>query len=263
MSVGIYMPARNVEKYIDESIKSIISQTYTNWNIYILDDSSDDQTYEMAKNYECDKISVNKRKEHCGKIGKLKNECIQALGDKHEFICHVGSDDMIPTNALQTFVEFMDNNKEIGVCCGNFICFNDQGNKWAFPHVAQSGDFDSSVLLRYMSLFPLRFYRRTIIEQVGGYSNELTSAVDYDLALKVDEVTKIQRIKDPISYYYRQHSEQVSTKARPEQNSNAKQALQDALKRRNIDGKIKNDQPPFVIDYSKSEESSHFIWGKK
>ena len=257
------MPARNVGNYINESINSIISQTYNDWEIYILDDASEDKTFENAKQYECDKIKVEKRKEHCGRIGQLKNECIKKLNTKHKYICHVGSDDLIPSNALETFVNFMDKNEHIGVSCGNFICFDDNGKKWAFPHVAQSGNFDSQILLKYMCLFPLRFYRKEIIEKVGGYSNELTSAVDYDLALKVDEVTQIARIKDPISYYYRQHSEQVSTKARPEQNNNAKIALQNALKRRNIDGNIKNDQPPFVIEYTKKEEESHFIWGKK
>jgi hypothetical protein len=106
----------------------------------------------------------------------------------------------------------------------------------------------------------MRFYRRSVVDSVGGYSNELTSAVDYDLALKIDEVTKISRIKEPVTYHYRQHSEQVSTRARPEQDMNAKRALQNALKRRNIKGEVVGDTPPFKIELI---EEKHFIWGKK
>jgi hypothetical protein len=156
----------------------------------------------------------------------------------------------------------MDKHPEIGACCGNFVCFDNEGKTWAFPHVSNSGDYDSNILLQYMSLYPMRFYRKSVVGSVGGYSNELTSAVDYDLALKLDEVTKIHRIKEPITYYYRQHSEQVSTKERPEQNANAKKALEDALKRRNINGIVKNGQPPFIIEKIESVEEKHFIWGK-
>ncbi|MHA2218974.1 MAG: glycosyltransferase family 2 protein [Candidatus Hodarchaeales archaeon] len=258
MSVGIYMPAFDVEKYIETSIKSIRDQIYKDWELVIIDDCSSDRTYKIAKTEEDDMVSVHRRTNHCGRIGKIKNEAIFKLKDNHEYICHVGSDDMIPNNCLKTFVDFMDKNLDIGACCGSFICFNDEGQKWSLPHVINTDHYDPNILLKYMCLFPMRFYRKSIVDSVGGYSNKLTSAVDYDLALKIDEVTSIHRIKDPITYYYRQHKNQVSTKARIEQNTNAKKALEDALKRRNINGIVLNDQPPFKI---KIEE--HFIWGSK
>lgn len=258
-SVGIYMPCFNVERYIEKSIESIKKQTYSDWELVILDDCSTDRTHEIACKYYDYKISVFSRGEHSGKIGQVKNEAISKFKENHEYICHLGSDDLMPPYVLKTFVEFMDNNPEIGVCCGNFLCFNDDGKTWTLPHVANSGEYNSDVLLKYMCLFPMRFYRKSIVEKVGGYSNELTSAVDYDLALKVDEITKIHRIKDPISYYYRQHSQQVSTKARPEQDLNAKKALQNALERRGINAIVTNDSPPFIIE---QKQQQHFIWGK-
>lgn len=258
MSVGIYMPCYNVERYIDESIESIKKQTYSNWELVIIDDCSSDKTYEKVMKFSSNNIRVYKTEGHSGKIGLLKNECINKL-NKHEYICHVGSDDIIPTYCFKTFVDYMDKHLDIGACYGNFECFNDSGNRWVFPHVANSGNFDSNILLRYMCLFPHRFYRKSAVDKVGGYSNTLTSAVDYDLALRLDENEKISRIKEPITYYYRQHSQQVSTRARFEQNLNAKKALMDALKRRCISGKVVNDAPPFIIEHIET----HFIWGGK
>ena len=262
--VGIYMPCFNVEKYIDESINSIKKQTFKNWELVIIDDCSTDGTYNRAIKHVSSNIKVFKREEHCAKIGMIKNECIAKLNNP-EFLCHVGSDDLIPENCLEIFVNYMNKNPDIGACCGNFKCFNDEGHEWSFPHVANSGEFNSNILLRYMCLFPHRFYRKSVVDSVGGYSNELTSAVDYDLALKLDEITKIHRIKEPITYYYRQHSQQVSTRARPEQDLNAKTALQNALNRRKIEGYVANDAPPFLIQTNIKEvkEQDHFIWGKK
>lgn len=262
MSIGVYIPSFNVEKYICESVFSIIGQTFEDWELAILDDCSSDETFKKAEliSKTDNRISVFKKEEHSGKIGNIKNEAISKFSKSHEYVCHVGSDDKIPEYCFELFVNYMNKNKDVGACCGNFICFNDGGKQWSFPHVSNSGEFDENVLLKYMNLFPMRFYRKSIVDSVGGYDNSLTSAVDYDLALKLSEKTKIHRIKDPITYYYRQHSEQVSTKYRKEQNLNAKIALQNALKRRNINAIIKNDFPPFVIE---NKEEEHFIWGKK
>jgi glycosyltransferase involved in cell wall biosynthesis len=226
-----------------------------------MDDCSSDNTYNVVKTIlettieQDERIILLKREDHCGRIGKIKNECIAYLNDC-EYICHVGSDDFIPENCLETFVNFLDSNQEIGVCCGNFICFNDEGKTWSFPHVANSGEFNPDTLLQYMCLFPMRFYRKKIVDKVNGYSNELTSAVDYDMALRIAEITKIKRIKDPITYFYRQHSGQVSTKNRGEQDLNAKKALQAALIRRGIDGVVVGDKPPFKIE-------KNIVWWKK
>jgi glycosyltransferase involved in cell wall biosynthesis len=262
-SVGIYMPCYNVSPYIGEALASITSQSFTNWELVVIDDCSDDDTFEQAQSNVKDRetrVKLFKREEHSGRIGQVKNEAIAKLSKNHEYICHVGSDDIIPQNCLEIFVTYMDKHPEIGACCGNFICFNDEGKQWSFPHVSNSGDYDPDTLLRYMCLFPHRFYRWSVVNAVGGYSNELSSSVDYDLALKIDEITKIHRIKDPITYYYRQHSQQVSTKFRGEQDLNAKKALENALKRRNINAIVKNNAPPFILEIE--EEEKHFIWGK-
>jgi glycosyltransferase involved in cell wall biosynthesis len=229
-----------------EAINSILNQTYKDFELVILDDSSTDNTYDIIKELKDDRISFYQKETHSGKIGALHNECISKFKNQHEYICYVDSDDIIPNYCLKTFVDFMDKNKDVGAACGSFICFDDSGKQWSFPHVTNSGEFNKDVLLKYMCLFPMRFYRKSCVDQVGGYSNELTSAIDYDLALKLDEITKIRRIKEPVTYYYRQHQTQVSKK-RTEQDLNAKKALQDALKRRNISGMVLNNSPPFKI----------------
>lgn len=256
--VGIYMPAYNVENYIKASINSILDQSFQDWQLIIVDDNSSDHTLQKAMEFSDKRVIVKHRKDHSGHIGKIKNEAI-ALLDDSEYICHVGSDDLIPNYCLKAFSTVLDSKLEIGAACGSFIAFDNSGKKWELPHVKNDKGFSSERLLRYMCLYPMRFYRRKIVDQVGGYSNELSSAVDYDLALKLDEVTKIVRIEDPPTYYYRQHPTQVSTKSRTEQNENAKKALQNALKRRSVDLDVVNNAPPFILE---KQMPKHFIWGR-
>lgn len=258
--IGIYSPTWNTANYVGEMIKSIQEQTHQNWVLAILDDASDDNSYEAAKKAaEGDsRIIVKKRDQHDGRIGYIKNENIKLLGDV-DYLASVDSDDLITPEAIKLFADFLDNNPDVGAACGNFTCFDDNGKRWAFPHVANSGEFNSDVLLKYMCYFPMRFVRKEHFDSVGGYDNELTSAIDYDLALKLDEVCTIKRIKDPVTYLYRQHSIQVSTRERPEQDLNAKKALEKAVSRRNLNVEVVGNKPPFSF----KNQQSHFIWGKQ
>lgn len=243
-TVGIYMPAYNVEKYIGQSIESVIKQTHLDWNLVIVDDGSSDKTAEIASSYNDKRIKVIKNGNHSGFIGRLKNQAMNELNN--EIVCHVGSDDLIPTYALKTFVDFFSSNPDVGVCCGSFLCF-DENKKWIPSHVNNNNPYSSEAMLKYMCLFPLRVYRKKYVDMVGGHSTELSSAEDYDMGLKLDEVTKIHRIISPVTLFYRQHKNQVSKREKEQENLNAKQALQNALNRRGISKKILNDRPPFVL----------------
>jgi len=259
--VGIYLPAYNAGKYIERTINSIKAQEMRDWQLVLIDDASDDDTFDKAaKAAEGDpRISAHREEEHCGLIGKLKNKCISML-DQSEYICHVGAEDLIPPYCLRIFCQAMDGSPHVGAACGTFVAFDNQGKQWHFPHVVRDKGFSSERLMRYMCMYPHRFYRRAVVEKVGGYSDELSSAVDYDLSLRLDETTAIMRLEKPVTYYYRQHMEQVSRRDRVQQDANAKKALQDAIDRRGLDLKIQNDAPPFVLSKKQPE---HFIWGKK
>jgi len=255
--IGIYMPAFNVERYISDSINSIIAQDFKDWKFIVLDDGSTDNTYNIASKIQDDRCAVFKNDSHCGLIGKLKNEALGLLPDT-EYVCHIGSDDKVTPDCFRSHLAFLDNNPDLAAACGTFSCFNDEGKEWIFPHVARQG-FDRNILLKYMNFFHFRMYRKEAIMEIGGYSNTLSSAVDYDLALRLDEKFKLGRL-NKTTYYYRQHSSQVSTASRIKQDMNAKKALQDSLDRRGLGLEIINNSPPFQ---TRPRLQDHFIWGKK
>lgn len=261
--VGVYSAVYNCEKYVQEMIESIQAQTFQDWELSMVDDGSSDNSLAVVQEAikSDDRISIIQIP-HCGIVGKVKNKAISLLKGNPEYICGVDSDDYIIPETLEIYTKFLDERPEVGAACGNFLCFDDTTrNEWALNHVAQSGEYSSETLLQYMNFFPLRFYRKVIHDIVGGYSETLTNADDFDLALKIDEVTTIKRIKEPVVYYYRQHGTQISSTLKDKENSNAKLALEDALKRRGIDKKVINDAPPFKLQEKRARR--HFIWGKE
>jgi glycosyltransferase involved in cell wall biosynthesis len=252
--IGVFMPAWNTAEYIGLAIKSILAQDFGDWALAVLDDGSNDGTLEAAVAAADSRCVVARNETRSGLIGKMKNQAISMLPET-EFICHVGSDDLITPDCFSSYVEFMDRRKDLAAACGKFQCF-DKDKAWMFRHVEACREFDNGVLLRYMNFFPHRFYRREAVAAVGGYSNELSSAVDYDLALRLDEKFKLGMLDRP-TYLYRQHPTQVSASGRRQQDLNAKKALQAALDRRGFDLDVLNDAPPFQTRM----RGGHFIWG--
>jgi hypothetical protein len=133
------------------------------------------------------------------------------------------------------------------------------------PHVQGFKGFDRKILLKFMNFFPLRMYKRQALNEVR-YSYELSSAVDYDLALRLDEKFpgRLGRLDmGKITYHYRQHGEQVSRLARTQQDINAREALQASLNRRQSGLIVTNSRPPFACVPREIAVEEHFIWNSK
>jgi glycosyltransferase involved in cell wall biosynthesis len=108
--VSIIMPAFNSEKFIDESIKSVVDQTYESWELIICSDNSNDNTDSLVKNW-CaidSRIKLVKNTHNKGAPG-ARNSCLDNA--KGRFIAFLDSDDIWLPNKLHLQVNFMLLNK--------------------------------------------------------------------------------------------------------------------------------------------------------
>lgn len=104
--VSIIMPCFNTEKYIAQSIESVIAQTYKNWELLITDDCSTDKSTEIIETF-CAKdkrINLLKSEKHNGIAGTRNLSLNRANG---RFIAFLDSDDLWTKNKLETQVGFM------------------------------------------------------------------------------------------------------------------------------------------------------------
>lgn len=103
-TISIVMPAYNVEKYIAAAIDSVILQTYTNWELIIVDDCSTDKTISIIENYikKDERITLIKRKKNSGGCRLPRFDAI--LSAKGDFICNIDSDDTIEPNYLEKLI---------------------------------------------------------------------------------------------------------------------------------------------------------------
>ena len=106
--IDIILPNFNSSDYIKETIKSVIKQTYTNWNLIIVDDCSDEKTVNILKKYQKNKkFKIYFLKKNQG-AGYCRNYAIKK--SKSPFIAFLDSDDIWKKNKLEAQIKFMNEN---------------------------------------------------------------------------------------------------------------------------------------------------------
>ncbi len=103
--ISIVLPCYNSANFIIETIESVLIQTYTNWELIVIDDSSNDQTLKQISKFSHDpRIKVLKNEKNMG-IAYSRNAGIDRA--QGEFIAFLDSDDLWKPNKLETQVDFM------------------------------------------------------------------------------------------------------------------------------------------------------------
>lgn len=106
--VSIIMPSYNTEKYISESIESVLNQTYTSWELIIVDDCSKDDTEKIVKTYADARIHFYKNSKNRG-AAVSRNRALKVA--KGKWVAFLDSDDLWAKNKLEKQIKFMKKNR--------------------------------------------------------------------------------------------------------------------------------------------------------
>ena len=123
--ISILTPFKNTAQYLDDCINSIINQSYQNWELLIVDDSSEDESYTIVANYAKNdaRIKLFKNNQN-GIISALKLAYSHAKG---EFITRMDSDDVMAEKKLETLAKLLLNKGKGHVAIGLVKYFSDEG----------------------------------------------------------------------------------------------------------------------------------------
>ena len=128
MKLSVIIPVYNTEEYLRQCLDSVINQTYKNLEIICIDDCSKDATYTILQRLaDRDKrITVLKNEENCG-IAATRNRGIRE--GQAEYIAFLDDDDIMPPERLKIGKTYLDDHNEVGVVAGNYLIFDENGNK--------------------------------------------------------------------------------------------------------------------------------------
>ena len=119
--VSIVMPSYNTERYIRDSIDSVLAQTYTNWELLIIDDCSPDNSNEIIESYNEPRIRLLKNKKNLGAACSRNYGLREAKG---RYIAFLDSDDTWVKDKLEKQVKFIQNNNYAFIYADYRICLN-------------------------------------------------------------------------------------------------------------------------------------------
>lgn len=182
--VSIIMSVYNCADTLQSAIDSIIEQTFTDWELIICDDCSDDNTPDLLKIYESmypQKIIVI-RNEKNSKLAFSLNQCL--IHAKGKYIARMDADDISYSNRLQEEVSFLEGSETYDFVGCNADLFDRYGVWGEIKHIEypQKRDF----LYGSRFIHPTIMMRKNVYDSLGGYrvSKETIRGQDYDLFMR-------------------------------------------------------------------------------
>ena len=198
--ISIITPLYNTPKeFFIDYIKSLQEQTYTNWEVCLVDAS--ETQLEYVKNINDKRLKYKRLEENKG-ISENSNEAIQMASG--EFLALVDHDDIIAPNALNEVVKKLNEKPETDFIYSDEDKFEGNVENRFYPFFKP--DFSPDFLRSNNYICHLSVIRKTLVEKIGGFRKEFDGAQDYDLILRITENTnKIEHIPE-ILYHWRIHS---------------------------------------------------------
>ncbi|AFY48356.1 glycosyl transferase [Nostoc sp. PCC 7524] len=206
--ITVIMPVFNGEKYIQTAIDSILNQTFTDFELIVIDDCSCDKSLEIIKSYNDNRIKLLENNTNLG-VTKTKNKGIEkSLG---EYIAFLDCDDYAYPSRLAEQLEFMESNPDFGMI-GSWVEVMDEngvltGEVWKYVEPAQK---IPSILLFHNYFAQSAVFLRKSVLCDEWYRRQ--RAEDYDLWVRIARKSKVGNIQK-VLIKYRLHPSSRSQKA--------------------------------------------------
>lgn len=226
------MPIYNGEKFLKESIDSILSQTYTSFEFVIINDASTDNTVSIIQSYKDPRIILLNNTETLGIALSLNKGLEKATGF---YIARMDADDISFNNRLEKQVAFMESHPDIAIS-GTWA--EVIGSKNGFiRHPTEAKEIKANLLFRTSLVHPTIIMRADFLRTHNLiYQNSIYGATymeDYDLYSRAILYGDMANLGETL-LYYRKHDKQSSVEHRNIQIKNAKLIVQRQLERLGI-----------------------------
>ncbi|WP_422665597.1 filamentous hemagglutinin N-terminal domain-containing protein [Anabaena sp. PCC 7938] len=235
--ISIVIVNYNRESYLGSAIASVLEQTWQDLELLVWDDGSTDKSVTVAREYaQKDRRVRVVAAPHLGIATARQKAIAQTTG---LYLGYVDSDDILAPTALAETAAILNCNPKIGFVYTDYIDIDKDGKFLNYGHRCHIPYSPQRLLVDFMT-FQFRLIRRSVYQQVNDIESFANYADDYDLCLRLSEITQIGRVQKPL-YYYRQHSNNTSQVCRKQTLLSSQKAISQALQRRGLSDKYQID----------------------
>jgi len=198
--ISVVIPTHNRVELLEKAVKSVLNQTYSDLEIIIVDDASTDDTESRIKRFGSDKITYfrvdeSKGGNHARNIGIEKST--------GEYIAFLDDDDEWMPTKLQEQMLIFKRDESIGlVYTGAEVIYTANNGKYNIIPT-KKGELSKDILTyNYIGTTSSVMVRKDIINLAGRFDLEMPALQDYDLWIRICQITKIGFVKKPLIKYY-------------------------------------------------------------
>jgi glycosyltransferase involved in cell wall biosynthesis len=190
--VSVLMTVYNAEAFLRTTIESLLSQTYLDWELIVVDDGSKDASASILASYADPRIKIDTAAANIGRTPALRRAFDQARG---EYIAVLDADDLAATSRFSKQVAFLDANRDVALV-GSWVKYIDErGSEFEdFTPPVNPDELRDSLGWFNPIVHSSAMYRRDLAAEVGGYSLDLAYAQDFGLVLALAERYRIGMI---------------------------------------------------------------------
>ncbi len=202
--VSVIIPSYNHLEYVEVAIRSVTRQTYSNIELIVVDDGSNDGSPELLSKLRNELGFILVLQSNSG-VCRTLNLGIQELS-KGELLCILASDDYFHPLKVEKQVNALQSNTRSEFCFTQATEFDSDTGKELriFPKKLFSGDILNRVALRQPYAAGSIMFTRRLYDRVDGFDQSL-AAEDWDFSIRCASATEFTGVNDPL-FYYRSHS---------------------------------------------------------
>ncbi len=205
-AISIVLPTYNgASGFLDQSIQSCLNQSFSDWELIIVDDASTDHTHELASQYvdadpriHCIRHSTNRKLP-----AALNSGFEQSKGRYHTW---TSDDNYYKPNALGELIAYLEGHNNVDIVYTDYTMVNQDGVVLGVKTIC-----DADGLLQNSCIGPSFLCRSNVFTTLGGYSDEFFLAEDYDYWLRASAHFQLRPLHKNL-YCYRFHLDSLTSK---------------------------------------------------
>ncbi|MEI3218715.1 MAG: glycosyltransferase [Lachnoclostridium sp.] len=269
--VSVLMCTYNRENLLREAIESVLSQSYSDWELVIVDDGSTDESEKVVCSFHDERIRYIRMTDnyyYCYSANYGLKLC------SGKYLAIINSDDKWEKDKLARQVNFMEEHEEYGACFTEVQLIDDDGN----PEYKKGREVEEAFSVRmesqeeYLRYFyrhrntlchPSAFIRKEVLDKTGGFNLMYGQLADFDLWIRIVTEAPIYVLPEKLTFFRWHEDEkgQVSSVTREHVTQNYNEQLfvrRDLIERLSDEQLIRTFQMDFRNPLSRSHEELEF-----
>lgn len=191
--ISVIMAVYNGEKYLQESVESIVNQSYKNFEFIIINDGSTDSTVNVLKSYNDSRIKIH-HQENIG-LTKSLNKAIRLSTGK--YIARMDADDIAVPRRLEKQADFLNSNPEIGLVGSFGVKIDEAGQtiqKITLPVFDK--EIRKQLIKENVFIHGSVMIRKEVFDQAGYYNEAFKYGQDYELWGRIAQIYKLYNLAE-------------------------------------------------------------------